>query len=202
VRVSSVTLGVLALAGCDVTIGAGDEGRTVTTPAKTVTEEEVVREGAEEQPPPEPTGPSGALGTDSVGPVTVGMPSEEVEALFGQPDRKETVNFGQGAPPQIDWIWTFDDGEFRLQFETDDGTITGYVSETSELATVSGVSVGDSFGPIRDRYGDQLERPVIAGESSWLLSDNEPGTYPALTFELDGDTVTSIKGGEPQAAGE
>ena len=161
-----------------------------------------------EQPTPEPPeapteakGPTGVLGTSSVGPVTVGMPSEQVEALFGPPERKEEVNFGQGPAPQIDWIWNFEDGEFRLQFETQGGTVTGYVSNTAELATKSGVSVGDSFDLIRDEYGDQLEESVI-GEGSYLLSDGEPGTHPALTFSVEGDTIVSISGGEFQPAGE
>ncbi len=46
---------------------------------------------------------------------------------------------------------------FACQFETENGTVTGYVSDTAELSTKSGVSVGDSFDLIRDQYGDQLE---------------------------------------------
>ncbi len=94
-----------------------------------------------EESTPEPTeaapqakGPTGVLGTSSVGPVRVGMPSEQVEALFGPPERKEEVNFGgDETAPQIDWIWDFDDGEFRLQFETQGETVTGYVSNTAQL---------------------------------------------------------------------
>ena len=83
------------------------------------------------------------LPPSSVGPVRVGMPSEQVEALFGPPERKEEVNFGgDETAPQIDWIWDFEDDEFRLQFETQGGTVTGYVSNTAQLATKSGVSVG------------------------------------------------------------
>lgn len=162
-----------------------------------------------EEPTPEPPGapteakgPTGVLGTSSVGPVRVGMPSEQVEALFGSPERKEEVNFGgDETAPQIDWIWDLGDGEFRLQFETQGGTVTGYVSNTARLATKSGVSVGDSFDLIRDQYGDQLEESVI-GEGAYLLSEGEPGSHPALTFSVDEDTITSISGGEFQPAGE
>lgn len=129
------------------------------------------------------------------------MPSEEVEALFGPPDRKEAVNFGGGPAPQTDWIWDFDDGEFRLQFETEGGTVTGYVSNTAQLATKSGVSVGDSFDLIRDQYSDQLEESMV-GEGSYLLPEGESGTYPALTFSVEGETISSISGGEFQPAGE
>ena len=151
--------------------------------------------------PPPAKGPTGELGTSSVGPVKVGMPSEEAEKLFGRPDRKEPVNLGGGPAPRIDWIWDLDEGEFRLQFETKRGTVTGYVSDTAQLATKSGVSVGDSFALIRDEYGDQLEESMV-GEGSYLLSEGEPGSYPALNFSVEGDTISSISGGEFQAAGE
>lgn len=199
----TVTLAVaVLLTGCDITIGGDEATQTVTEPAKTVTDQEVKRPKPDEpKPPPEPTGPTGVLGASSVGSVEVGMTSDEVEELFGGPDRKETVNFGQGDAPQIDWIWNLEDGDFRLQFETDGRTVTGYVSETAQLATASGATVGDSFEPIRQRYGDQLEESVI-GEGIYLLSEGKPGTHPALSFTLDGDTITSISGGEFQPAGE
>jgi hypothetical protein len=160
-------------------------------------------EPAPEKPKPaEARGPTGPLGTSSVGPVNVGMPSEQVEGLFGRPERKEEVNLGQGPAPQVDWIWTFDDGEeFRLQFETEKGTVTGYVSDTSELATKSGVKVGDPFSLIRDEYGGQLEESMV-GEGSYLLSEGEPASYPALTFSVEEETITSIGGGAFQPAGE
>jgi hypothetical protein len=63
------------------------------------------------------------------------------------------------------------------------------------------VSVGDSFDLIRDEYGDQLEESMV-GEGSYLLSEGEPGTYPALTFTVEGDAITSISGGKFQPAGE
>lgn len=41
------------------------------------------------------------------------------------------------------------------------------------------------------------------GEGSYLLSEGEPGTFPALTFSVEGDnTIASISGGEFQPAGE
>ncbi len=195
---------VVALTGCDVNVG-GDEATTVTEPGATVTERTLTEPPPKKdpvpEPPPEPTGPSGVLGTEGVGPVTVGMTQDEVEELFGPSDRTETVNFGAGATPQIDWIWSFGDGDLRLQFETDGDTLTGYRCDTAQLATSSGLSVGDSFDPIEERYGDQLEGAPI-GEGLYLLSENEPGTYPALTFEVGDGVIRSISGGVPQAAGE
>jgi len=45
-----------------------------------------------------------------------------------------------------------------LQFETERGTVTGYVSQATDLKTQSGVTVGDPFSLIEGCYGDQLER--------------------------------------------
>jgi len=41
------------------------------------------------------------------------------------------------------------------------------------------------------------------GEGSYLLSEGEPGTFPALTFSVEGDNaIVTISGGEFQPAGE
>lgn len=194
------------VAGCDVSLGDEEEATTVTEPATTVTERTVQerrqRSSTEsEAESSQPATPSGALGTSGVGPVTVGVSQDEVEQVFGAPDRKQTVNFGGGEAPQIDWIWDYDDGELRLQFETGGNTLTGYQADTAQLATSSGYTVGSPFEPIAEEYGDQLEEAAI-GEGLYLLSEDAPGTYPALTFAVRGGTITSIGGGEPQAAGD
>ena len=149
-----------------------------------------------------PAGPVGPLEAGSVGQVELGMTPDQVEHLFGAPDRKEDVNFSASpTPPQVDWIWSYPDGDFRLNFETAGETVTGYSSETTELETTSGVAVGDSFAPIEERYGEQLV-PAPIGTDAFVLSEGEPGSYPALTFSLQGDAIIAIRGGEPQSAGE
>lgn len=153
-------------------------------------------------PPPAPAKPYGILGTSGIGTVQVGTGSERVERAFGAPPRKEPVNFGGGPAPQIDWIWSYPDGELRLQFETRNGTVTGYVCKTSNFSTSSGAKVGSPFSSIRARYGDQLTESPIGGPGAWVLSEGEPGTFPALLFTVDNDAITSISGGEPQPAGE
>jgi hypothetical protein len=157
--------------------------------------------------PPPPAGPSGALGTNGVGSAQIGMSAEQVEARFGAPPAKEEVNFGGGPAPQIDWVWSFPDGDLRLQFDTSSGTLTGYVCDTANFATVSGFKVGSPFSGLRERYGDQLTEspiggPAENGDGLWVLSDGEAGTYPALTFGVEDDVIASISGGEPQSAGE
>ena len=63
------------------------------------------------------------------------------------------------------------------------------------------MKVGDPFSLIRDEYGGQLEESVV-GEGSYLLSEGEPASYPALTFSVEEETITSIGGGAFQPAGE
>lgn len=156
---------------------------------------------------PDPS-PYGVLGTSSVGPVTVGMDMQDVVTHFGQPDEKETVNFGGGPAPQVDWIWYFsgEEGAFRLQFDTRRDAVTGYVSNTARLATRSRGTIGRSFSPISQRYGDRLKPPPVGSPTEasdvLMLSENEPGTYPALTFFVDNGYIESISGGVFQAAGE
>ena len=54
---------------------------------------------------------------------------------------------------------------------------------------------------VRDQYSDQLEESMV-GEGSYVLSEGEPGTYPALTFSVEADTISTISGAEFQPAGE
>lgn len=40
-----------------------------------------------------------------------------------------------------------------------------------------------------------VRRSCVSGEGSYLLSEGEPGTFPALTFSVEGDnTIASIRG--------
>jgi len=60
--------------------------------------------------------------------------------------------------------------------------------------------------PISQRYGDRLKPPPVGSPTEasdvLMLSENEPGTYPALTFFVDNGYIESISGGVFQAAGE
>ena len=48
-----------------------------------------------------------------------------------------------------------------------------------------------------------VRRSCVSGEGSYLLSEGEPGTFPALTFSVEGDNaIVTISGGEFQPAGE
>lgn len=201
---------VVSIAGCGGDAETGDPTDTGRAPVGAETEGEEPAGTQTEAPAPgeveaAPTeGPIGPLGTSSVGPVRLGMDMKEVEELFGKPDDKEEVSFGgPGVPaPQVDWVWDLPGGEFRLQFETGGGTMTGYRSFSTELETEDGFTVGDSAAKVRQRYGNELGRPAI-GEGGALLSEGEKGTYPAITFAFDEHgEILAIEGGQLQPAGD
>ena len=150
-------------------------------------------------------GPYGSLGTSSVGPVTFGMTMDEARDQFGKPDEEQEVSFaGPGVDaPQVDWVWETEGGEFRLQFQTKDNTVTGYRNFSPDLTTEDGFGVGTPIKDVNRKYGDLL-RDGLIGSGTRLLSEGEPGTYPGITFAYDEETgeVIAIEGGMLQPAGD
>lgn len=182
---------LLALGGC------GGDTKTVvertvvkTAPAETVTG------------PTETNGDSGQvrgpLMATGIGPVSVGMSTNQVERLFGAPD-KETVAQPGGELPVLDsialiWTYKLSGGPLILYFDKNSRRLNSYGSRTPELATRSGVAVGDSFAPMYDQYRKQLTKLV----GGYLLSRGSPGSYPALLFYTErgpNSPVIDIRGG-------
>lgn len=148
-----------------------------------------------------PQSPAGTITAVSVGSLRVGMSIEEVRRYVTRPDAEETVGFGGGPAPEIDWTWRFDDGELTLQFDRQTGRLARFEATTDAVETSSGLTVGDSFAPIRRRYGEQLRASPLGG-NGWVLSEGSPGSYPALVFSLSGGTIAAMAGGLPRPAGE
>lgn len=125
--------------------------------------------------------PFGDLKARGVGPVTIGMRSPAVRRAFGRPSSIQSVGFGLGPAPQIDWRWRAEPG-FRLMFDTRTDRVAGYeCASACELRTADGVGVGDRFAALRSRYGDRL-RTYRLGVGGELLSARAPGSFPALIF--------------------
>jgi hypothetical protein len=56
------------------------------------------------------------------------------------------VNFGTGAAPQINWIWEVPGGTVTLKFDTSNGTLAGWSTDTPQFeAAESGKAATDLF---------------------------------------------------------
>lgn len=149
----------------------------------------------------EPQQPGGTATAVSAGPVHIGMSMADVSDYLAPPDDEQEVSLSAGPAPEIDWIWHLEGGDLTFQFSTDSERLTGYETNSTAFSTSSGLSIGDSFAPIEDEYGDQLRDSPI-GEGVYLLSEGDPGTFPALKFFVQRDRIQSIGGGYYRAAGE
>ncbi|MDQ3725360.1 MAG: hypothetical protein M3335_05655 [Actinomycetota bacterium] len=148
-----------------------------------------------------PQDPTGTITAASVGSLRVGMAMDEVRRYVTRPDSEKTISFGGSPAPEVDWSWHFDDGDLILQFDRQTGRLTRFEVTTDAVETSSGLTVGDSFAPIRQRYGGQLRASPL-GEGGWVLSEGDPGSYPALVFSLRGGEIAAMAGGLPRPAGE
>lgn len=187
----------------DYPLDLGGRGYGVLGAAATESEARTIaRRAARSLSAPGPTGPFGTLGTSSIGPVEIGMTFDEVRARFGEPDDTEEVNFGGGPAPQVNWTWVVDSGTVDLKFATDTGELAAYQVDTPALSTASGYAVGGPVSPLVKQYGDQLTTSPIGGGNTLVLSENEPGSHPALEFFAPEGLIVSISGGFRQPAGE
>jgi hypothetical protein len=150
--------------------------------------------------------PGGELRADGIGPVRLGMSREQVEELFGPPDRTQEVDFGGGpVAPRLDLVYGLEGGELRVKLATGGaegrGEVAAYSCESPALETADGYRVGTPFSEVTERYEDRL-RPNPIGSSGYLLSAGEPGTRPALDFYVEDGRIAAISGGEVQPAGD
>jgi hypothetical protein len=148
-----------------------------------------------------PQDPAGTITAASLGSLRVGMSMKDVRRYVTRPDAEEAINFSAGPAPEIDWNWHFDGGDLKLQFDRRTGRLARFEATTDAVATSSGLTVGDSFAPIRERYGGQLRASPLGGDG-WVLSEGSPGSYPALVFSLRDGAIAAIAGGLPRPAGE
>ena len=149
-----------------------------------------------------PTQPAGTITATTAGAVSVGMTEDDVRARFLPPSRAQDVNLGSSGPaPEVEWIWDLADGQFTVYFDNTTGKVAGFISTSPAFSTTSGVTVGSSFGPIEERYGNQIRLSPI-GEGNYVLSEAKPGSYPALTFTVEKGQIAIISAGFPPPAGE
>ena len=151
-----------------------------------------------------PRGPRGTMGIRVFGPLQLGMMEARVTEEVGEPDRVQEVNFGTGAAPQTNWIWDLGGDTVTLKFDNSNGTLAGWSTDSPEIASAPGVSVGDSIKPVMEEFSDELVADP-QGSGSLVLSEGAPGTSPALTFDLaqgENEIVQITGGALVQPAGD
>ena len=143
-----------------------------------------------------PKGPRGTMGIRYFGPVQLNMTAERVREAFGQPDRVRDVNFGTGDAPQTNWIWDVGGGTVVLKFDNSNDTLAGWATDSPRIDSVAGVSVGESIKPVMAQFAEELIADP-QGSGALVLSENAPGSSPALTFALieGGNQIVQITGG-------
>lgn len=183
-------LAVLLLAGC-----GGGESTTAEPGADAGHDPGVEAEG----------GPTGELTATGIGEVEIGASEDEVREAFGEPINVFDVDLGAGpTAPQTNWIYRFPEGDVTIKFDNEDEAFAAYDVHTPALETADGIRVGDPDSELERRYGEDLTGSPL-GIHALVLSASKPGTAesPALTFGIDGKTISVISGGEViQPAGE
>jgi hypothetical protein len=195
----AVALGAALVLCATIVSGCSGYEAETTTVTTTVTEGATGAEGASgggSGGVAAPEGPRGTMGIRVFGPVQLGMTEDRVRDEFGEPDRVRDVNFGVGEAPQTNWIWDLGDGTVALKFDNSSGTLVGWTTDSPQIESVAGVSVGESIKPVLEQFSEQvIEDPQ--GTGALVLSQDAPGTSPALTFALvqGGNEIVQITGG-------
>jgi hypothetical protein len=143
-----------------------------------------------------PGGPRGTMGIRVFGPLQLGMTEARVSEALGKPDRTQEVNFGTGAAPQTNWIWNVGGGTVTLKFDNSNGMLAGWSTDSPQIESAPGVSVGDSIKPVMEEFSEELVADP-QGSGALVLSEGAPGSSPALTFDLaEGENeIIQITGG-------
>ena len=136
------------------------------------------------------------MGIRYFGPLQLGMTEAKVTEELGEPDRVEDVNFGTGAAPQTNWVWDVAGGTVTLKFDNSNGTLAGWSTDSPQVESAPGVSVGDSIKPVMEEFSEELVADP-QGSGALVLSEGAPGSSPALTFALaeGGNEIVQITGG-------
>jgi hypothetical protein len=189
-RLTAASLLALSMA----LVACGDDDSTTATETAPPT-------GTAETTEAAGTGPEGELTTTGIGGVSQGMSTEEVRALFGEPDRTQKGPGCELAPQAkgaIAWTYRLDDGEVILNFDAASGQLGFYRTTSPSLETALGDRVGDRFAGLRRNWGSDLE-PLPIGEPTpkagfWIVKDEEdPRSW--LNFDVRGGKVAAILGG-------
>lgn len=136
------------------------------------------------------------LRLDGIGPVRVGMTTDEASRAMGK-----GVRHGAASPNPASCSFAKPEGGPNVAFMVIDGRIRRVdVMPPSSITTVSGVRIGDGEAKVHRVYGSGLRvepHPYRPGGRYLVYESPEPSQRGlSLIFETDGAGVTSFRAGE------
>lgn len=180
-------LTVAALAGCG--------GAEVNQP------EPDVQSQADIAPASKYGGPEGTLEPDGIGEAKQTMSVDEVIALFGDPETRETVpgcELDSEAHELVQLIYDTEGGKTGILFDEPSGELRSYYTMSPSLETADGIAVDDTYDSLSEAAGNEL-KPVVLGteepsgdEGIWYIED---GPEQRLMFDVQKGRITQILGG-------
>ena len=137
----------------------------------------------------------------TLGPVKLGMPSEDVQSLLGQPMEKSSewyVCTDKGDYHYVNWSYNFtNDPEYwsdvTLRFaDVGDGFVLDDIQTfgTSDWALPSGLKNGSSVQALLEAYPDA--EPGVNGYNGEIIAYGVEAGHVRLTFLVESDVITSI----------
>ncbi len=144
---------------------------------------------------------SSRLRLDGIGPVRLGMTTDEASRVTGKRIR---VGPNSGSPNPASCAVARPEGGPEIKFMVIDGRIRRVdISPPSSIATVSGVRIGDSEAKVHRVYGPRVRvepHPYDEG-GRYLVYDSREASQRGLLliFETDGTRVTSLRAGARSA---
>lgn len=142
-----------------------------------------------------------ALLDTTLGPVQLGMPSEDVASLLGQPKEKSSewyVCTDEGDYHYVNWSYNFTNdpdyiSDVTLRFaDVGDGFVLDDIQTfgTSDWALPSGLKNGSSVQQLLEVYPDA--EPGINGYDGEIFAYGVEAGHVRLTFLVESDVITSI----------
>ncbi len=138
--------------------------------------------------------PPWVLTTRGYGPVTPGLSVPQAERLLGTALRTFE---NQPLDPDCDHLYPAS-GHPGISLMVQNGRVTRIGADTPDIATRSGVRVGDTADSVRRRFGDALEieqhKYDDTGQYFYLW---EPSRQRGIKFEVIGGRVVTTYTGDP-----
>jgi hypothetical protein len=145
-------------------------------------------------------GPEGTLEADGLGEAKQGMSGDEVIALFGPPETRETVpgcELDTSAHKLISFIYETKGGTAHFLFDEPSGALQSYDTDDPGFKTAEGIGVGMRYDQLAKAYGDELKPYDLGAKATpedgvWYV---EKAAKSWLDFDILKGKINQIMGG-------